>query len=219
MTGGILETQADALLERLRSGQESRCAERREAAQQRAREVVQTAYADNRARLHQVAEELRRERRHRELVEQAREQSHRRERRQQLARESLAEGWEMLCTVLRRRWEDPERRRAWVDALLERAVVELPAATWHVDYPSDWSADERTALARTIEEKTGAAPAFSSDEALQAGLRFRAGGLSLDAGVGPSEHGLLAGRSRIEARFLHHLETHRAENGESGGSA
>ncbi len=206
MTGGILETQATALLERVRSSQESRCAELEEAARRRADEIVRAAYAENRERLHQVVEELRRERRHEELVKQAREQSRRRERRQQLATESLAEGWDRFIAVLRRRWEDPERRRIWVDALLQQAVAELPAGTWRVAYPPDWSADERSQLVNTIEERVGEAPALSADESLQAGLRICAAGLCLDAGVGPVEHGLLAGRSRLEARFLHHLE-------------
>lgn len=208
MTGGILDTQANAMLERLRSGEERRCAEVEEAARRRAAEVVRAARAENRERVHQIVEELRRERRHRELVDQAREQSRRRERRQAIARESLAEGWERFVAALRRRWDDAEQRRAWVDRLLERAVTELPAGTWQVAYPPDWAAEERTQLARTIEERVGEAPALSADESLLAGLRIGAGGLFLDAGVGPDEHGLLAGRSRLEARFLHHVEKH-----------
>ena len=114
----------------------------------------------------------------------------------------VAEGWTRLAPAMLARWNDPEGRRAWVDAALARALAVLPAAPWRIEGPAAWPQEERARIEAALAARKVEAE-FATGEGIDAGLRIRSRNVELDATLA----GLVGDRFAVEARLLHwHLE-------------
>jgi hypothetical protein len=211
----ILEAQAQSLLQRLSEHRAARCAEIRRQAAEEARGILQEAFADARRRMGEAVATERARARRQEAACRAREQSRARRRRQAVARNLLAEGWQALQAELERRWQDPQARSAWVEGLLEAARTRLPAGKWRLIHASGWPAEEVEATRQRLAARVSGEVVAEEDPALRAGLRICADGACLDAGVGPPDRGLLAQPQRLEGELLAELER-RSGTGEGG---
>ncbi|SFC97701.1 ATP synthase E subunit [Thiohalospira halophila DSM 15071] len=207
----ILEAQAESLLQRLAEHRAARCAEIRQEAAAEARAIVQEAFADARRRMGEAVATERARARRQEAACRAREQSRARQRRQAVARDLLAEGWQALQTELERRWQDPGARQAWVDRLVAAACSRLPRGEWWLTHAPGWPAEEAEAARQQMEARGAGEVRIEEAPALRAGLRICVDGACLDASVGPSDRGLLARPQRLEGELLAHLERLTAE--------
>jgi len=114
----------------------------------------------------------------------------------------LAEGWRRLPAALEGAWRDAGGRRRWAQTHLGRALAALPRTDWEIAYAPGWPEDERQAAAAWLAAHGGSDLAFTADASLAAGFRVQAGHNTLDATL----EGLLADRTAIAGRLLHHLE-------------
>jgi vacuolar-type H+-ATPase subunit E/Vma4 len=193
-----LDTQVDALLQRVTRDRDQRCGQIRAAAEQQAREIVRSGRADARARVRnavvqeraRIAEGLRQAEAHAEL-----------EARQQAQREThslLEYMWTQIAGVLEERWGDPLHRGTWLQAALRQAALLLDSGSWRIEYRPELTAAERSEL----EQRVGTDPPrkieWVCEPAIQPGVRIRCEGVCLDATI----PGLLAHRTDIEAAFL-----------------
>lgn len=158
-------------------------------ARREARRRVSTAVQDDRARSRQRTEAARAE-----LLTRER-QLH-----QEVATKLLSRGWEQLRTILRVRWQQPDRRARWMAALVADAARLLPHGSWRVQHPELDSA-ELESLARITTEASDAAPSLELAPEIEVGLCVHAASATLDGTL----RGLLADCRRVEGRLLMEL--------------
>jgi len=206
---GVLGVQVQSLLDVLRRQQEARCREIVAAAEHKAKEAVQDTRRQLYERLRQTVAGLRQRRRHELLVARSHVESE--TRRAAFARyERIIEAaWPRLAEALERRWQDDDSRRAWCGMIVSEAAGTLAPEGWQVEHPADWRDADRDALVALLAEKGVAAPAFSTDDDITAGLRIRAGTACLDG----TAAGLLAARHDVEALLLASWEQAEATDG------
>ena len=113
----------------------------------------------------------------------------------------LRQAWPRVAQALRERWEAPAQRASWVEHHLSIALSALPAEGWLVQHPQDWPAQEREDAHRWLQAHGIEDARFEADPGLPAGIRVVCGLNLLDASL----DGLLADRTQIEGRLLHHL--------------
>ncbi len=185
---GIVERDRAARCELILRDARERAAALLAEARRDARHRVSTAVADDRAR-------------GRRRIEAARAELMTRERQlgQDVATKLLARGWEQLRAALLARWQQPQGRALWVEALLADAARLLPHGSWRIQYPPGLS--ELAPLGRTAAEASGAAPELEPDPDIAAGLRVHIAGATLDGTL----EGVLADRRRVEGRLLREL--------------
>jgi len=198
-----LEQQTRALLDLVEADRASRVAAILDEARGRAAAVRAQAHADARMRMRQAFAEQRQRRRERIAAAQARLATQRRLHEQQRTAALLQLAWQQLPHELARLWRDPATRAAWVATVLGTATARLRQGRWRIVHAGDWPADEQQAVARTVQAKTNATPAFAADAGIAAGLKIVADGNVIDGTQG----GLLADRSEFEARLLRLLQT------------
>jgi hypothetical protein len=201
-TIGVLETQVAALLQRLATDRDRRCAELRSSTEGQVRELLRSARKEA---LANVREAIARERKHAEQTlrqAQASAALDVRERAQQLTRALLERMWAAIGGVLAVRWADAARRRSWQEAAVRQAQALLSGRSWRIEHGAGCSEDELGALMKLAAAGEGPGPPreieLVCDPAVRAGIRIRAAGVCLDATVA----GLLESRAEIEADFL-----------------
>jgi F0F1-type ATP synthase delta subunit len=85
-----------------------------------------------------------------------------------------------------------------VERCIRQARAALPAGAWTLRHASGWTPLEQQAVREELTRRLGVEPQLRSDATIEAGLIIDSGGACLDASLG----GLLADRSRLEARLL-----------------
>lgn len=194
--------QAQALMDLVEADCRQQCALALGEAQRRAAAVRSQAQADARARLGQAFAGQRARRDEAIAAAQARLATQRRLHAQQRTAALLRLAWDQLPAELRRLWQQPATRAAWVAHVLSSARAHMPQGGWHIVHAVDWPAPEQQALAGRLAGDSGSAPQFEPDPAIAAGLKVVAGGNVIDGTLG----GLLADRAEFEARLLRRLE-------------
>jgi len=129
----------------------------------------------------------------------------RRARAQKRMAAALAQAWPRIERALAQRWQSPSGRAIWVEQHLAVAKEVLPAAAWTILHPPQWPDAEREQAEHWLQAHGIADARFATDATLSAGIRVvcaTARGMNLlDASI----EGLLADRTGIEGRLLHHL--------------
>lgn len=190
------------LLGLVREYQEGECARLLEAALMEGDRLIREAWSEGRRRLHRVVGEERERARSRVRSAEAELSTHRRMHEQRANLALLNDAWEGVQAELRRRWEDPEGRRQWVEQVLAEASVSLPPGRRALQYPPAWPEAERKAAADSLTLADGTPPEQTEDPRLEAGLVVTSGHARLDGSL----RGLLADRTTVEARLLALLE-------------
>lgn len=195
---GGLDSQADALLQRVTEDRERRCAALRAAAESQAEQIVRSARAQARQGVHNAVtqERARMDFGMRQAAARADIEVRRQE--QEKSRELLAQMWAALADVLARRWREPALRRAWIEAAMNEAGRLLTGRAWLIESGAQWTQEERGELMEQARSRGARSVAWSLNVALPAGLSIRADRVCVNATV----PGLLAQRDAIEAAFL-----------------
>jgi hypothetical protein len=195
----IVDAQLEALLRLVAQHFEDRCRQTMAQAKAQAAALTEQAHREARDRMHEAIQHERA--RWDEKIQWTRAHLWTRQcqRRQRVNMLLLQQGWEKLYEILVQRWQKPNQRRLWVDALIDQALTRLPGKTWRIEHPPDWPADERLhASERLAAHIGGQSPSFVEVQDIVAGLRIRADETCLDGTVA----GLLANRKAIEGQLL-----------------
>lgn len=197
-----LTERTRALLELVEAHRAARCAELLSAAREKARAMRKEAYREARARLHEALARERDRAGRATALAQAQLDTRVRQHRQREVSALLRAAENRLPGALARRWQDPPARARWAESVLADASAVLPEGPWEIRHPPDWPAAERERAAASLAPARRAAPRFTADASVRAGLLVRAGHNVVDG----SAAGLLADRAAIGARLLAHLE-------------
>jgi hypothetical protein len=205
---GILEDQAQAMIDELRQHATARCKEVQDTARQEAQGLVRDAWRTARGRLHQAVQAERDRRTNALARASARLDTTARERAQARVSVLLTESRTVMVEELQRLWRDERTRRAWCDNLIAQGIDSLGRGGWVVEHPPDLAPEEIVVPAGDTEGRSGNEPVLRACDDIAAGLRIRTPGACLDGTI----DGLLADRGTIEGRVL-------AEVGRSGATA
>ena len=168
------------------------------------RETRRAALAEARRRVHTAIVEERKRRALEVGAVEAALATDRRLSHQRHAVQLLNGAWRDLRARLVARWDAAPTRAEWIAAYLKRALRSVPCAPggWRIQTHPGWTAAER---AHWIEQLRidGVTPvAFEAGNDISAGFRVVSGNNVLDATI----DGLLADRTQLEGRLLHHLQ-------------
>jgi hypothetical protein len=192
-----LEERERGLLKLVEDYRDAECRTLLEAARVEAEALIARTYRAERARLHQRVTAERSGARGRIHAARAERDTRERAGGERANALLLAAAWPRLHDALIARWQDPDARGDWVDAVIAEAERLLPKGTWtlrHARAPgADWQA-----LAAELAQRLGQETRPVADAGLAAGLRVECGGAVLDGSL----EGLLRDRERIEARLL-----------------
>jgi hypothetical protein len=204
-----LHARTQALLDLVEQERAAQCGAIVDEARSQAAALLARTRAESRAAVHQALAEERA--RARAAIAAAQAELHTRQRlhRQRRLEALLALGWQRLPAALRSRWHDAESRSQWTDHALARARAVLPSTGWVIAHGDGWPEEERDALAARLD----AAPRFTLDARIDAGLRIAAGGNVVDATLA----GLLTDRDEIGARLIGLLEAQLEPRGTQAG--
>jgi vacuolar-type H+-ATPase subunit E/Vma4 len=193
-----LDTQAEALLQRVSDDRDRRCAVLRAAAESQAKQIVRSARAEARTNVRNAVlqERARMELGMRQATARADIELRRQERRK--SAELLEQMWAAIADRLESRWLEPALRGAWIDAAMSQAGALLAGRAWLIEVGSDCTEQERGGLADRARGRGAETVEYSLHAAMPAGIKIRAGSVCVDATV----LGLLAQREVIEAAFL-----------------
>ena len=194
----VVDAQLQHLLEVVEYNREKRCKALLDEARAQARQLVQRAHREARARLHQKVLAPREQLRQQLASAQAQRETHLRLQRHRADQTLLARAWSPLRERMAQRWREADSRQLWIDDLVEQACGMLVDRQWHIEYPPDWPARERTALEARLAGELGCVPTFAAHTEIEAGLRICAGAACVDGTLA----GLLRARHRIEALML-----------------
>jgi hypothetical protein len=194
----LVDSQVEALLQRVTQTSQQRCAELRAAADSQAHEIIRSGRAEALASIRKAVSEERSRIAHGVRLAEAHAELEARQRAQRETRILLNHIWSDLPDALLARWSDPEQRRSWIDAALAQAHFLIGGQSWILQHGADWTQEDR----RRSETPPGQEPSqqieWELDAGIKAGIRVRTDRVCLDATVG----GLLARRAQIEADFL-----------------
>lgn len=193
-----LDTQVDALLQRVTRDRDERCAQMRTTADTQAREILRSARTDARASMHAAVAQERSRLAQGLRQAEARAELEARRRAQQETQIVLQHMWAEIAAALETRWRDPTQRREWIDAAVRQADMIMPARSWRIEHGPGWTSAERSDLEAFAREHAERTIEWVPGTDVQAGLRVRCEGVCLDA----TPRGLLARRDDIEAAFL-----------------
>ncbi|MGB5208910.1 MAG: hypothetical protein WBP60_00175 [Gammaproteobacteria bacterium] len=216
---GVLAYQVRSMLDGIATDLQIRCEATLDEARRRARELLAETRRKARERVAQaVAEE-------RLLMAQSLDKtaaalaSRQRRRQQAVDVDRLERGRALLNEALRLRWQDPDKRRAWVRAVIEDAYAILPAGNWHIHYPKEieeaWLTDlvqqaaVKSAAATTGDgpdhdssnqdgPMPGASPGFQAVDDVEGGLRILRGSACLEMTIA----GLMARADELSSELL-----------------
>ena len=193
-----LNTQAQALLQRVTDDRDRRCAVLRTAAESQATQIVRSARAEAR---NNVRNAVIQERARMDLemrIAKARADIEVRRQERQKSRKLLEQMWAAIADGLESRWREPALRRVWIEAAMSQAGALLPGRAWLIEVRSDCTEQERGELTDRARARGAGTVEWSLHAAAPAGLKIRAGSVCVDATV----PGLLAQRDAVEAAFL-----------------
>jgi type II secretory pathway pseudopilin PulG len=193
-----VDTQAQALLQRVTDDRNRRCELLRAAAESQAKQIVRSARAEARSNVHHavIQERARVDLGVRQAAARADIEVRRRER--QKSRTLLEQMWAEIADGLERRWREPALRRAWIEAAMSQAGALLAGRAWRIETGSGWTEQERGEFTDRARGRGAGTVEWSLHAAMPAGLRIRAGSVCVDATV----PGLLVQRDAVEAAFL-----------------
>lgn len=198
--------RTQALLDVVEDDRRARCAGIAAEADARAQAALRDAHREARERMRDTFAEERRRAAEHLAAARAKLATRRRHAGQQRAAVLLEAGLARLPATLARRWDEPDTRRAWIDAILAHAGKVLPHGTWRIGHPVTWDPTEARALGERIAAVAGAVPQFAPDARIAAGLRVATAGIVVDGTLA----GLLADRATIGSRLLGVLESPRS---------
>lgn len=194
----IQNTAVAGLLRLLEESGETQCAELRARAAEKIGAIKRQAYAQARQRVRNaVAEERARIKQEVGRVEAEVASDLRRRGLRHDAR-LVESGRELLAQVLRRRWEDPEARQAWLGQTLEVCQRVVMGRDWVMRCPPHWPEDERRQAVALAEKQAGVALEIKDDADLAEGFQVQCRGVVVDLTV----PGLLADQAAIEGALL-----------------
>lgn len=198
-----LEHRTAALLDLVEQYQLRRRAELLEPAQAEASDVVRSAISEARRRVGTAIAEDRKRRTAEVGAVEAALATERRLSVQSHAVQLLAGAWGELRARLAARWLSPDSRQRWTEAHLRRALEAVPhdTAGWRVEYHPAWTEAERAERCGWLHDEGVHPVHFVEDARITAGFRVVCGHNVLDATL----DGLLADRTQLEGRLLHHL--------------
>jgi hypothetical protein len=199
-----LEHRTRALLDLVEQFRARRHAELIEPARAEARETIRIALAESRRRvLTAIAEERKRYATEVGAVE-ASLATDRRLASQRHSVRLLGAAWHTLRERLVARWDNAETRAQWVTAHLDRALKAVPhrEAGWQIEHHAAWREDERMHARERLRVEGVTPVQFETTAGIAAGFRVISGHNVLDATL----EGLIADRTQLEGRLLHHLE-------------
>lgn len=193
-----LEVEVKALLERVASDRDQRCAALRAAANSQAQGIIRSARAEALANVKKaIAQE-------RARIDQglkaaaARVDLEALRHAQQQSEALLDYMWTESAGLLERRWRDAGERRMWIEAALAQAGILLAGRAWCIEHGAGWEDGERGELDAQARHEGSSAIEWREESSVQAGLRVRADSVCIDATI----LGLLARREDVEAAFL-----------------
>ncbi len=192
------QERSKLLIDVVERERDKRCAAIVGQARSEAHRMLKQAWSRARARLHLEVLAAREQFRRQLLVAQASQATRQRQAQQGADRLLLDEAWQLLHASLIRRWQQPEARQAWVEALIGQALAQLVNGPWTIECPADWPEAERHALATQVRQALAHTPVFVVEPTLEAGIRVRAGNSVVDGSCA----GLLHDRAGIEGRLL-----------------
>lgn len=195
---GILEDQAQVMIDELREHANARCKEIQDAAQREAQGLVRDAWRTARGRLRQAVQAERDRRTYALAKASAQLDTTARERAQARVSVLLTESRNVMVEELQRLWRDERTRRAWCDNLIAQGIDSLGRGGWVVEHPADMAPQEIVVPANDAEGRSGNEPILRARDDIAAGLRIRTPGACLDGTI----EGLLADRGNIEGRLL-----------------
>lgn len=205
----ILSTQIDALLALTDAWAKERCVKIFDETDIKVKEIVRSAHRDARERLRRHVEQDRQSAKQRMSSFEATLKTRQRKEQQVRDQQFLRESWHQLIAELIDRWNSPLSREHWTGSIWSHAKKHLPMSVWLVEYPSDWSAEERESLGEQIEDFTGSRPEWCADIGITVGFRIVSAGACVDGTL----QGLLANRRRLEAETLSAYKKLCNENG------
>ena len=197
-----LEQRTQALLDLVEQYRVRRHAELLEPAAAAARDAIRAALAEAHRRVRTaIAEERKRYAAEVGSVEAALA-TDRRLASQRHAVRLLEAAWHELRTRLVAQWDAAATRGRWVEAHLQRALGVVPhEAGWRIEHHAAWTESE-CERSRERLRIDGVTPVhFEAADGIAAGFRVISGHNVLDATL----DGLLADRTQLEGRLLHHL--------------
>ncbi len=202
LPASVLDAQIGALLQRVLTDRDRRCAQLRASTDGQVRNLLRAARKEARAN---VREGIVRERKHAEQALRQAQASAALELRQQEQRATCAllqDMWAAISGAFEARWADAACRKSWLAAAVRQAHALLSEHRWRIEHGIGLSDVERGALAALAAgDSVSGAPRtveLVCDPAIRAGIRIRTDGACLDATVA----GLLASRAQIESEFL-----------------
>lgn len=170
-------------------------------AQRDAHAVMAQARAAARAQVHEAIVELREEGARRLTRAKAQLDTERRTRAQSQDAAAVRDALPLLRAALKQRWQEPESRRQWSDAVARLAADRLRRGAWRVAHPPGWSGPERKQFTAALGKSEGLDLSFQADAHIDAGLRISADQAVLDA----TPAGLLAETTTIAALLLEEI--------------
>lgn len=191
---GVEARAAQPLLALVRAYREQACERLLAQARDQAQAILAQARGEARQRVHRAVEEERGRLRSEWAAARAHWQTVRRHHEQAQQAALLAAAWEALGAALRRRWNDPAARSAWIAKLLGEARETLPHGAWEIRHPPDLPEDELQRLRADLLQP----PQCLADAQLTAGLRIRSGSVVLDGSL----EGLASERTRLQGELL-----------------
>ena len=193
-----LGSKVQHLLDMVAQHRDEKCAAILKTAQTEAKGLLQAAWREARARLHNDNIETRR------MVErslasfEAQQQTRQRQQRQAADGILLVTAREALQSALLQRWQQPASRQQWCEELVNAAATTLDGKVWTVEHPADWPMSEHDALREHIHSLCGKTPRLEANADISAGLRICTAGTCMDATI----DGLLQDGERIDAELL-----------------
>lgn len=199
-----LERRTAALLEVVGQYRARRCAELLEPARAEARRTTREALAEARRRVHTAIVEERKRQAQEVSAVQAALATERRLSEQHHAVALLEAAWRELRDRLAARWDAAPTRAQWIESYLQRAMGALPRSGdgWRIETHRAWNEEERARWTERLRTEGVAPVAFVDTDVIAAGFRVVSGSNVLDATI----DGLLADRSQLEGRLLHHMQ-------------
>ncbi|MGD8977492.1 MAG: hypothetical protein PVG91_07785 [Gammaproteobacteria bacterium] len=191
---GVLGYQVRTMLDGIAKDVASRRQTTLDAANQRARTLLAGARHKARQRVRQAVAEERQLIAHTLDKTRAALASRQRRRQQAVDVERLERGRALLGEALRIRWENPETRAEWVQAVMQDARSILQEGNWHIQYPEGIDEDWITGL-------IGNPPGNNTIRAvpdIKGGLRIQRGAACLEMTIA----GLMARADDLSSELL-----------------
>lgn len=191
---GVLGYQVRTMKEGIAQDVEIRCKAALDEARQRARALLAETRRRARQRVRQAVVE------ERQLMAQTLDKtraalaSRQRRRQQAVDVERLERGRALLGEALRMRWEKPENRALWVQAVMEDARAILQEGNWHLQYPE--GIDEQW-IVSLIGNPSGNSTIRAAPD-IKGGLRIQRGAACLEMTIA----GLMARADDLSSELL-----------------